>query len=250
VPNLNQSFKSISRAGSVVARFEVESIDKGLQRIQNTLKSIQTDKSYVKAGLLAGKAGKTRPAKLRIEDERHAEFAKAQAAVNPILLALFAHHARKAAAAPLTSVQVGIFNEFGTSTQPARPFIRPAFEQNRAAYMEILRRLVQQSVYQGKMPFTRALGIIGSKMAADMKKYVTAGSPIPPPNAPKYFQEKVERGYHKLNKRRSNAKQPISEGPIPPPRTLVDTGRMVGSITYAVIAKSTGDVKRGEDYGK
>lgn len=216
--NLNQSFKMISRAHGVIAKFEVESIDRGLQRIQNTLRSIQTDKSYVKAGLLAGKAGKTRP------DGK----------------------------ATLTSVQVGIWNEFGTAHQPARPFIRPAFEINRAAYMEILRRLVAVSVYQGKMPFSRALGIIGAKMAADMKKYVTAGPPIPPPNEQRYFEEKVARGYHKLNKRRANALKRgkvVPEGPIPPPRTLVDTGRMVGSITYAVIAKSTGDQKRGEDYG-
>jgi hypothetical protein len=218
VAGVQKLFKVASRVSGVVARFEVESIDRGMQRIGNTLKSIQTDKSYVKAGLLSGKAGKP----------------------------------RKGEKANLTSVQIGIWNEFGSDRVPARPFIRPSFEANRARYLELLTVLVRQAVYAGKMPFAKALAIIGQKMAADMKKYVTAGPPIPPPNEEHYFQEKVERGYHKIAKRRraaAKAGKPVPEGPMLPPRTLVDTGMMVNSITYGVVLKSTGDVKAGKDYG-
>lgn len=198
----------------VKVKASVKQIDKGLQRIQNTLRSIQTDKSHVKAGYL-GKAAKPR---------KRAKGEKGPA---------------------LTNVQLGVTHEFGEGNIPARPHIRPAFARNRAMYLTLLKRLVAASVYNGAIPYPKALAIIGSKMAADMKKYVTTGTQIPPPNAgypdSGYFKEKVDRGYWKRRGKRG------VEGPIPAPRTLVDTGRMVGSITWAVVLRSKGDAMRGDN---
>jgi hypothetical protein len=214
---------SILRARGITAKFSVTSIDRGLGRIRTQLKNLQTDKSYVKAGLM-GKASKPR------DNARESRKNKVPA--------------------PLTNVQLGIIHEFGTSKIPARPFIRPAFEKQKAVYLELLKRMVRDSIYAGKMPYTRALGIIGAKMAADMKNYVTQGPQIPPPNQGYpdggYWLEKVERGYWKAADRARRAakkNKPVREGPQLPPRTLVDTGRMIGSLTFGVVARGTGDDK-------
>jgi hypothetical protein len=252
-----KGIKAVIRARGITSKMSIKKIDKGLKKIQNVVRSIQVDKSYVKAGLL-GKAAKKRPVprfELKTTEEEWG-FLKAQLAVHPALLAVIASEAKKRADAynqkPMTNVELGIIHEFGTGRIPARPFIGPAFAKNRAGYIDTLKKLVKLSVYNGKMSYDRALGIMGLRMAADMKKYVTAGPPIPPPNAPKYFQEKVEKGYWKQEKRNRSLQKknkPIPEGPPLPPRTLVDTGRMVNSITHAVVLRSTGD-ERSERKGK
>lgn len=217
----SQIFKAAARARGVSAKFSAKKIDRGWERFANAMKSMQTDKSYVKAGLLGKKA--TRPRK-----------------------------GQKGQKTP-SNVEIGIWNEFGSKDRPARPFIRPAFEKNRASYMMLLALLVKAHVMTGRRTYVQTLGLIGQRMAADMKNYVTQGPQIPPPNSgyPNtergYWAEKLRKGYWKQQKRNASlarrSKPPV-EGPIPPPRTLVDTGSMVNSITYGVVARSTGDVKR------
>lgn len=251
-----QRVEQVFKVGPVRVKAGLRSIDKGAKRIGNALHSLAADRSYVKAGLM-GKARKTRPTpKVTFRDPRQAERAVAMTSgalsgINPVLLALLAQSGQRAKdrakANPLNNVQLGIIHEFGTKTMPARPFIRPAFKRNKADYLKILRALVKASVYTGNMPFPRALAIIGARMAADMKKYVTAGPQIQPPNSPRWAAIKAMRGQWKWDARAaaSRAKnKPVKEGPIPPPRTLVDTGRMVGSITWAVVQESTGDHRR------
>jgi hypothetical protein len=230
------------------AKATIRKIDKGLTRIRNAVRSIQLDKSYVKAGLLSGKGGKMhKPRTVRIENRDHADFIKAQVAINPVLLGVLAHKAEKVRERKTkqpTNVQLGIIHEFGRGHMPARPFIRPAFARHREDYLALLRMLVASSVYSGKMPFDKALRLIGVRMAADMKKYVTAGPPIPPPNSPAWAAEKARRGEWKLAQRRRRAAKkglPVVEGPALPPRTLVDTGQMVNSIDYAIIHRTSGE---------
>ena len=175
----------VLKARGVAGKLSIKKIDRGLNRIQRVLKSIKQDKSYVKAGLL-GKANKQR------KDG-------------------------------ISNVQLGVIHEFGTSTIPARPFISTAFKQHRAEYRALLERL-GKGVYSGKLEYVRALGIVGQKMAADMKNYVTQGAGVPPPNAPSTLARKAAKG--------NNGE---------PPRTLVDTGAMVGSITYEVVTRGSGD---------
>lgn len=178
----------VFRARGVTGKIKLKKIDRGLDRIKRVLRSVKADKSYVKAGLI-GKANKQR-----------------------------------SDGSGLTNVQLGVIHEFGTATVPARPFISAAFRRHRAEYQELLRRL-GAGVYSGKMDYPRALGIVGQKMAADMKNYVTAGPQIPPPNAPATLARKQAKG-------QTNA----GGGP----RTLVDTGAMVGSITYEVVTRGSG----------
>lgn len=223
----------------------VSSIDKGMGRIQNVLKSMQVDRTYVKAGLLGKKANAKRP-KPRIAGAEL--LAGLDETTRAIVLQMAARKAKTLLNQDTpTNVELGIIHEFGVNAGgrriPARPFIQPAFLKHRGEYLELLRLFVKKSVYTGDMRLEVALGIIGAKMAADMKLYVTSGPQIPPPNSPATLKAKLEAGQWNLDRRRSRARKagkPVPEGPLPPPRTLVDTGRMVGSITWAVIQKSSG----------
>lgn len=125
-----------------------------------------------------------------------------------------------------TNVQLAAIHEFGVPGRiPARPFIQGTFDLHRVAYQAQLRRLAgdwfTRAAGRG-MELRRALGLMGLKMAADMKNRVISGTGIPPPNAPSTVARKLGKG--KWKKGGSDAS----------PRPLVDTGRMVGAISHAV----------------
>lgn len=120
----------------------------------------------------------------------------------------------------LSNPELGIIHEFGTGDGriPARPFLRPAINKNAESYRAALEGVMKKAL-EGKIDLDRGMALIGQKAAADVKNFVTQGPPIPPPNAPATLarkQAKTRRG---------------SKGKV---RTLVDTGRMVGSISYVV----------------
>lgn len=119
----------------------------------------------------------------------------------------------------LTNAALGIIHEFGTSRIPARPFLRPTVNANADRYQRILAEIVKRALESGKDP-KRELGLLGQAAVADIRATITQGPPIPPPNAPATLTRK-ER------KRRRG-----STGQV---RTLVDTGRMVGALTYKVL---------------
>lgn len=210
-----KAFAATVGRGGARARVGLKVTQGAAMKTINTWESLKHDDSHVKAGVIGSKS-KKRPAPA------------------------------KGVQAP-TNVDLAIAHEFGTARIPARPFIGPSFEGGRKEYLALLRKIVKAKVYTGDLQFKQALGIVGAKMAADMKGYVTQGPEIPPPNAPAYLQRKIERGQWKIDKRRANARRtgkPVAEGPIPPPRTLVDTGRMVGSITWEVVEQSSRRRKR------
>lgn len=152
----------------------VREVDRGWNQIRAQLKALKQGDSYVKAGVL-GDAG--------------------------------AHEGSN-----LTNVDLALIHEFGTRDGriPERSFIRSSFEHNRAEYIENLRKLIK-GVYENKMTIPRALGIMGLKMASDMKKGITTGEGIPPPNAPATIAAKGSS------------------------RPLVDRGRLVNSISHEVV---------------
>lgn len=120
----------------------------------------------------------------------------------------------------LTNGQLGLIHEFGTSTIPARPFLRPTINANADRYNQILANIAKRALDSKGSTRDRDLGLLGQAAAADVKNFITQGKPIPPPNAPATLarkQAKTRRG---------------SDGSV---RTLVDTGRMVAAITYQVV---------------
>ena len=123
-----------------------------------------------------------------------------------------------------TNVEVAIANEFGTSSIPERSFLRSAFAANERKYIESLGNLMRANIING-FSVEQGLQQIGLEVTKDVKNGITQGEQIPPPNAPATLAAKLEK---------------TREGSEGSPRTLVDTGQLVNSITHAVI-------KRGQE---
>lgn len=111
--------------------------------------------------------------------------------------------------ADLSVAEIAAVNEFGTEDGriPARSFIRSSFDSNREANVRLFDKLLGQ-VLDGKMPLEQALGLLGLKMSSDIKKKITSN--VPPPNAPSTIEKKGST------------------------KTLVDTGRMLNAVTWAI----------------
>ena len=105
------------------------------------------------------------------------------------------------------NADVAAFNEFGTTTSPARPFLRPAIDENRAKYARIETAALGRWV-DDKMSMKQALGLMGLAAKGDVQKKITRLKN--PPNAP------------------STVEQKGSSNP------LVDTGQMRAAIDFQV----------------
>jgi hypothetical protein len=179
------------------AKVAVRAVDKGWDELRQTLKNIRERDSYVKAGVFGDSETNKR-------DDGE-----------------------------LTNVDLAVIHEFGApkASIPARSFIRATFDMNHASYKQMLRGLIPK-IYELKMDVKRALGLLGAKMAADMKKRVVTGVGIPPPNAPSTVAKKLAKGKNLGNNSASKSKTP---------RPLVDSGRLVDSITWEVVTKGGSD---------
>ncbi len=122
---------------------------------------------------------------------------------------------------PPTNLKVAAWMELGTRRAPPRPFLSSTFDAKREEYRALVEQLTR-AILAGKLTPERALGLIGAKVSADVKNRVTTGAQIPPPNAPSTLARKRAKG----------------EGD---PRTLVDTGQMVGALTWALDKGGGGD---------
>lgn len=167
-------------------RVAVRAVDRGWDRLKKLVDAEAEKESYVKVGYLddGGKGSEVR------SDD-------------------------------LTNAELGAVMEFGTEDKviPARPHVRPTFEEKREELGRDARKLIEL-ILDAKMTVKRALGILGAKLAAEIKKKVTLGSGVPPPNAPSTLKKKVA-----LTRKGSKGS----------PRTLIDTGRLIVSLTWSVI---------------
>jgi len=118
-----------------------------------------------------------------------------------------------------TSVDIGLVHEFGSPAAgiPERSWLRSACDKYQDDWNALRLRLVRL-VYDGKLDIETALGLMGERAAADVKAHITDGPEIPPPNAPSVLERKQAKG--------------TAGGDV---RTLVDSGRFVGDITYQVV---------------
>ena len=171
------------------ARAVVRDVDRGWSRVRDLGRALAERESFVKVGVLDdGGKGSARPD-----------------------------------GGALTQAEIALVLELGSGDGkiPARPFVRRTFDEKRAQTSALAQRLVGL-IFDGKLDVTRALGIMGAWFAAEIKKTVTAGEEIPPPNAPRTLKRKLART------------RPGSKGQ---PRTLIDTGRLISSITWALIMR-------------
>lgn len=111
----------------------------------------------------------------------------------------------------LTVAEIATVNEFGSEDGdiPARSFVRSTFDEQREGLIGFGKKLMAEVVF-GDMTIDRALNLMGSKLAAEMKKKITDGEGLRPENTEATIAAKGSD------------------------RPLVDTGRLVGAITWAV----------------
>ena len=117
----------------------------------------------------------------------------------------------------ITTGQLAVAMELGTATIPARSWVGLTFDRARTEVQADMRTLLGHIV-DGKITVDKALNVLGAKYSAAVKNTVTQGEQIQPPNAPSTLARK-------LAKARTGATNGI--------RTLIDTGRMIGAVTWA-----------------
>lgn len=126
----------------------------------------------------------------------------------------------KAEGSNLSNADIATIQEFGSPEKgiPSRPFISGTFEKNRDKYVRQLAKGLTK-VYENKLSIPALLGVLGTSMATDIKGAVLGDNNFAP-NAPSTIQKKMRKG------------KPDAEGS---PRPLIDTGRLVGGVTYEVV---------------
>lgn len=110
----------------------------------------------------------------------------------------------------MSVAQVAIWQEFGTSTIPPRPFMLNTVREKRKFWLDGFGKLMQ-AYLEGRI----TLDVIGDKMGVAMKTGIleTIDSNVPPPNSRKTLARKIKRGTAN-------------------PTTLVDSGTLRDSISY------------------
>jgi len=183
------------------APFTLKDVDKGWKGLMSEAKRLASEKGmHAKAGILGQKA---------LEEHQDEE-----------------------GGAPLTNVRLGAIHEFGAGKVPERSFIRDTFDLHRLEYFTQLRALVGRWFdRKGKMPLRRALALIALRMSSDQKRRILEGAGIPPPNAPATIAKKLRKGKWRGRSPAEDAER-IAQGLGP--RPLVDTGRLLGSLSHAV----------------
>lgn len=104
-------------------------------------------------------------------------------------------------------VDVALWNEFGTSRIPERPFFRTAIDKNQKKYIKWGRDLARK-VLEGRVNVFRAMGLLGEEAKADIQMSITRWRT--PANSEATIQMKGSS------------------------KPLIDTGQMRSSVTYKV----------------
>jgi hypothetical protein len=117
----------------------------------------------------------------------------------------------------LSVAQLAAIHEFGAprANIPERSYIRSTYHAEQDALRQMARTLVQR-VLMGKMEAEQALNLLGMKLANAIKRAITTGDGIPPPLSPDTIRRKGSS------------------------RPLVDTGRLLGAITWKVAPHERG----------
>ena len=111
---------------------------------------------------------------------------------------------------PYTVAEIAAVHEFGSSDGhiPERSYIRSTLDENRGAYLTSLAETAKTAVDKGLPATKTALGRLGARVSADIKRKITAFDS--PPNAPSTIAKKG------------------SDNP------LIDTGTLRRAITWRV----------------
>ena len=112
--------------------------------------------------------------------------------------------------------EYAIYNEFGTSRIPARPFLRTVAKEKPKTWIgQMVRRIKGKAA--DPAAWKGALVVCGEQMQADIKDSIQNGSWTP--NAPATVKAKARKGK------------------IEPDHPLIDTGQMLAAVSYEVVEK-------------
>lgn len=115
----------------------------------------------------------------------------------------------------ITNAELALIQEFGTPTIPSRPWIGGAFERNKGKYQTMLAKGLEK-VYSNKLTVERLLGLMGVELSSDIKRGVMSEDNLAP-NAPSTIRKKGSS------------------------KPLIDSNRMVGSVTHEVVMAGGGE---------
>jgi hypothetical protein len=123
-------------------------------------------------------------------------------------------------------VELAVIHEYGAPNAhiPARSFIGSTIGIYRRHYAQLAAEMLGR-VYEGKLTVERALNLLGSQVANDIKRRIEQGL-IKQDLAPSTLAAKLRKGLH--NRRSKAAAAGAS------PKALIDTGLLKNSITYEV----------------
>lgn len=110
----------------------------------------------------------------------------------------------------LDNAELALVMEFGTRNGriPARPFLGGTAERKNGEWLALLGKAIPK-VLEGKLTIERALALVGERAAADVKRTITSSEGLAA-NAPSTIRRKGSS------------------------RPLIDTGRLLQSISYDV----------------
>lgn len=115
-----------------------------------------------------------------------------------------------------TVADVATWNELGTDTIPARPFIGGWFDTFRLENRQFARELAAQRML-GKLTYDRSLQLMGARAKGGIQKYIAAG--LSPPNAASTI-------------RRKKSSKP-----------LIHTGQLRSSVDFRIVTSVLGGSK-------
>lgn len=112
--------------------------------------------------------------------------------------------------------EYAVYNEFGTSRIPARPFMRTVAKEKPKQWIGEMVRHVRGKATNPAV-WKEALGLAGESMKSDIKDSIQNGSWTP--NAPATVAAKARKGK------------------VEPDHPLIDTGQMIAAVSYEVTDK-------------
>lgn len=139
----------------------------------------------------------------------------------------------------LTVAEIAAIMEFGTEDGriPSRSFIRSTFDEKREEMVTMARDLLGK-VLIGTITAETALNALGAWFSAELKKKITEGPGVQPPDAPATALAKANKGKtaHLMSKKAENIGDALAQaGAVAAVRALVDSSRMVAAITWALV---------------
>jgi len=135
------------------------------------------------------------------------------------------HGAKRGTAGVLTNAQLAGIHEYGVpGWLPERSFLRTTFDAKHTELIEMTTDYAA-AIIGGQLDVKTALGRLGAFLTGAIRSFVVGGGVTPPTRSVSARQ--VKRALRAMRRAKAGI------GPIIK-TTLVDTGRMIGALTWAI----------------